>query len=346
MTKYLLCLSALLFITTAHADDAWFVELGVQTEQDYVSVPTGISPDGVWIVGWTSDSAQGHHRRAFRWNAVDGFSDVVSNDNQSAVSANSISADGIFVAGERANGAALWNADGEITELLPSEETARAVLHSIAADGETAYGSIVDPMSASSAFHWTSADGIQTLPGLCDSGCPARAIGQIAERGAIFGASDSHDCVHGEAVVWFDGGVTPLGALSGSTGSIPRASNSSGEVIVGESFYADGSRPTIWVGFASPEALPGPDGQSVVGGATTISDDGSVIGGFAEGIGACLWIEGVCQSVAHELAARGVSTEGWVLEEVVAANWNGTIILGVGAGSNGASRGWIAYIPR
>ena len=198
--------------------------------------------------------------------------------------------------------------------MLPSG-TANYVSSGVSADG-----SIVVGVSAGRPFRWTSATGLQALVVL--PGFPAAAAeGVSADGGTIVGRRFDPAAMTSSAFGWTAaGGMQDLGALPGGTGvSIALAASGDGSVIVGGADYANSfaeSKSFIWTSATGMQDV-GITGNSFANG---VSDDGSVIVGFANGT-AYRWtaanglqdlgtLPGFTSSVAEGVSADGTVVVG------------------------------------
>jgi probable HAF family extracellular repeat protein len=127
--------------------------------------------------------------------------------------------------------------------------------------------------------------------------------------------------------------------------------NADGTVVVGvgnaTGIIEEAFRWTQADGMAGLGFLPGGGLSEAVG----ANADGTVVVGLgtASGTGtnveAFRWTQaGGMQSVQTLLAAKGVSTTGWTLDDAQGVSADGQVIVGTGTDPNGRTQGWIARL--
>jgi probable HAF family extracellular repeat protein len=167
----------------------------------------GTSADGNVVVGWSSFPTT---TAAFRWTEIGGFQQLGPN----AVAATAVNAEGTVVIGTRttginAGGAFRWTETGGLQDLGALPGHTRAIATGISDDGSIVVGvsssdyialtgvggTLTYNESASRAFYWTAATGMQDLTQLLDdagvdmTGVTIAAATGISPSGAWIGGS-------------------------------------------------------------------------------------------------------------------------------------------------------------
>ncbi len=218
------------------------------------SQATGISGDGVTVVGW-SESTQftEAYGEAFRWTESGGMQGLgYLRPNGTFSKANAISRDGTTIVG-----------------LSQSDD--------ILGDVE--------------AFRWTQAGGMQALPGLAGGGLSDwdRAMAVNADGSVVVGKADVPGTTNSRAVRWVNGLVQDLGIIPGYARSLAYAVDDSGDVVGGATSTGQPTAAFVWTSGAGMMLLSGyldSHGIEVPAGyrleeVRAISGDGLTFGGFA-----------------------------------------------------------------
>jgi probable HAF family extracellular repeat protein len=345
----------------------------------------GISADGSTIVG-ESSSASG--TQAFRWTEAGGMvglGDLAGGEFESV--AHGVSADGSVVVGSgrsAASGAGReafrWTSSGGMAGLGDLDGGRfDSVAFGVSADGSVVVGSgqvsFAGSVSASSAFRWSSADGLvgigpdspfgPALPNL------SVAYGVSADGLTIAGRFSAPDPFQdAKAGRWTEaGGWSSYPGPSGSdAGGQAMAVSADGSVLVGS---VNAPSPAVsnnafrWEqggGAAFLHEVPD-DGTSPFGNtiASAVSADGSIVVGtaFAWGLPSDLgqrpglspftrpfvWDEvNGFRLLQDELVAMGVDLGGWTLLEAQGISADGSVLTGTGINPLGHFEGWVVIL--
>lgn len=289
----------------------------------YWSRATALSADGSTVVG-VSYGFDGS-RRAFRWSAVTGLTDLGSLNNATDNATMAISGDGSMSAGFsgsegfRATPAGLQNlghliAGGVNTPL-----------------GMSADGSLIVGSENSLPFLWRATSGISALPTL--AGAPSGQAGAISPDGTFIAGNLGLNLVR-----WI--GTTPsvLATFSSDLYVAGNSLSSEGTVIGGRVLRA-GANTTdaiAWVegvGVRVLPDLPGGDPNAALLGLTADGLTGVGIGSdIPFWTTATVWAaNGPAQRLEDILAAQGVDLSYWYsLDEAFAISPDGRFIVGSG----------------
>jgi probable HAF family extracellular repeat protein len=311
---------------------------------DNGSGAAGVSADGSVIVGYSSlqPYVGSATHQAFRWTSNSGMVALGHLPGDNASQACGVSADGLVVVGSSegftldAHQAFRWTASSGMVGLgyLPGGTNSSAT-------GVSSNGSVIVGTSSSSsgdqAFRWTAGSGmvgLGHLPG--DSG--SSASGVSADGSVIVGLSSSAS--GHQAFRWTAGtGMVGLGYLPGGTYSYAAAVSADGSVIVGTSSSASNSQAFRWTAGSGMVGLGYLPGGFYYSFATSVSGDGSVIGGTT-GIQAFRWTagSGIHSLYSAVLIANGIDPSGdWnTLYETCGISTDGNTLVGlVGQGDAG-----------
>jgi probable HAF family extracellular repeat protein len=239
-------LGALLAAGASAQNRPSFTGVGDLAGGTFDSVAEAVSDDGAVVVGG-SESAAGP--QAFRWTAAGGI-------------------------------VGLGDLPGGIFE---------SYANGVSANGSVIVGTGVNGADESRAFRWTSGGGLVQLNGFLCLGCPSHAFGNgVSANGLVAVGSGAQQIfiegVSVDAARWTGGGtsISNMGHLSGGgDASEASAASSTGSLIVGSSDSSSGIRAFRWTSGGGMVALPDVPGAQVNAGAMDVSDDGSVIVGFA-----------------------------------------------------------------
>ena len=334
--------------TTAHAQN--FQGLGF-VGADSVSRASGVSADGLVVVGLSGEQIVGSGAQAFRWTAATGMVGLGYlpgfPGNSWALATN---ADGSVIVGNAGSPdqAFRWTAAGGMVGLGSLPGGGNSLGSGVNADGSVVVGTAVGQ-----AYRWTSASGmvpLGTLPGRFRS----TANGVSADGTVVVGDSDcTHPAIcttNPEAYRWTAlGGMVGLGSLAPGTGSSANAVSADGKVVVG---YGR-TTPTVngifpeqafrWTAATGMVSL-GPGG-GVFTVANAVNADGSVVVGTGDGPFRWTAATGM-QLVQNILAANGENLAGWQLLTADSVSADGTVIVGLGVSPNASTHeAWIARIP-
>jgi len=330
--------------------DGAFTPLGDLSGGGFSSSANGISADGSVVVG-VSTSTNG--AEAFRWTAVGGMAGLGDLPGGSFWSfANGVSADGSVVVGRSvgANGyeAFRWTETGGMVGLgdLPGGVFSSEA-NAVNADGSVVVG-VGYTINGNEAFRWTESGGMVSLGDLSGGVIRSAAYGVNADGSVVVGVGTSAN--GNEAFRWTEaGGMAGLGDLpGGSFWSKAYDVNSDGSVVVGKSAGANGYEAFRWTEAGGMVGLGDLPGGAFSSEANAVNADGTVVvgqGTSANGLAAFRWTaaDGM-QTVTDWLVANGVTVAaGYTLDEALGVNADGSVVVGVGTGSNG-TEAWIARV--
>jgi probable HAF family extracellular repeat protein len=199
----------------------------------------GVNEDGTVVVGVgkTQQSPGVLRDQAWVWSAGSGvktplgFLNVPNPGNDSNVThriswANSVSADGVTVAGFSASNveqrAVRWELPSTVPQALSGDTTTGSLANAISADGRVVVGYAFTADFGISAFRWSANEGfvlLGDLPGV--QGPPtSQALGVSGDGSVIVGnGNSSANNFNGEAFVWDFGGMRPLKSALESAGA-------------------------------------------------------------------------------------------------------------------------------
>ena len=324
-----LALIALSMATTLHA--ATFEEVGAN------AFVAGCSDDGSVVVG----SANG---QAFRWTTGGGFQSI------GGFEASDVSADGNVIVGTILDGgiqrAAHWNETDTWTSLgdMPGGASCDAFLSSSWGTNED--GSVIVGLGWVAAcrahgFRWDSGTGMVDL-GSTVTDRSSRANDVSDDGSVILGWQDGSTGFR-QGARWIDGVQTLFYSLGDLEVGEAQAATPDGSIIVGGSTQT--SEAWRWTGGAYVEPIGNLPGFNFRSTAAAVSDDGSVVVGFA-GFGgdrdAFIWIEGQgMQKLDDYLVSIGImDAVGWDLATATGISADGTVIVGWGFDPGFALKGW------
>lgn len=334
--------------------------VGIQS----IEQASGLSSDGSTVVG--TAIADDRTRRAFLWNAGDGFRLIEGLPLGTTSSrALDVSADGTRVLGGTNEGIFLWDEStgARIVEPLPSAPAA-ILLSGLSDDGSTFVGTRGEDQSFSEreALIWNERDGLRGLSQLPGGPAMATATGVSADGSRVLIIAD--DGLGGaEAAIWDDvNGVRGLGDLDGgSFASSPLAISNDGSTVVGfgsiepsASGVDTGRRAMIWNEADGMRALGSLFGGLYDSVALGVSGDGSVVVGTDNDNArfglpsskAFIWDEANgMRALDVLLTSLGIDLTGWELLEATAVSADGLTVLGRASDPSGGIQHFIAVIP-
>ncbi|MEK6700644.1 MAG: hypothetical protein AABZ53_00115 [Planctomycetota bacterium] len=244
----------------------------------------------------------------------------------------------------RYSGAGTYQTLGTIGGFTESEG------HGVSGDGAVVIGNAHDRSFFSGvAFRWTESGGMQSLGYTRPSHFYSDATAISRDGETIVGYSLGGSTA--DAFVWTEsGGMT---ALHGIDGRNARAYGGSGtgSIVVGNSkFGANLNHAVMWRDGGILDLGVTPDMARSF--ATAVSDDGSIVVGYAEMLTdfndrACVWTQSTGMMILGDyLAASGVSTPaGWTYGGASAISADGRTIAGYGSFGNGHITGFVVTIP-
>ncbi len=315
----------------------------------------GLSADGRFAVGSSSNNTR---REAFRWTragGTQGLGDFAGGDFQS--SAAGVSAHGYHVVGSGVSGVAYdgfrWQG-GVMTGIgdLPGGSTESFALD-VSADGRVVVGySFTDVLAPNhrQAFYAVAGGpliSIGDLPG----GSFENYGFDVSDDGAVI-TGIGGSALGEEAFRWTLGsGLVGLGDLPGGVfGSRALGMSCDGSVVVGASETAAGTEAFRWTQAGGMISLGDLPGGIVYGTAEDVSGDGSVVVGFGAVAGgtndAFIWdAQHGMRNLRDVFVAMGMQgLQGWHLISAYAITADGLTIAGDGTNPEGGEEGWVAYI--
>ncbi len=213
-------------------------------------------------------------------------------------------------------------------------------------DDGTAVGLAYAADGTPSAFRWTAAAGMATLPVQRPANA-SRANGISGDGSTIFGWNDQDNGAR-TAVVWRNGVAGDLVAADGELPGEALAANHDGSVVVGASlFNAETGASEAWRWTAATGVEPiGFLGMMGTAFAFGTSDDGDVVvgaSGFGFNRSAVVWTPGSGMVLlADHAAAHGVTIPaGWTLITASAVSADGLTIAGWGLDPSSAMRSFV-----
>lgn len=330
-------------VLTASADPVAFQGLGFLSEPDAYTRAYGISADGSTVIG---GSAIGEYFWSFRWS--NGVMTALPKSNASNIAisqGHAVSADGSVIVGMEfdlgtyTTSGYRWSAmDG--LQILPYQ-TGVVDNNVGSADAVSADGSVIAGY-APSAFRWTTADSVTSLPHLPGGEDDySHAHGISADGTIIVGASDSTE---GEfAFRWTEVDGTQQLDIPDASWSDAMGISGSGTTIVGAFSLGASTSETAFawttLGVVTMSALSIDEGT--ISRATATSFDGTWAVGESAGR-AALW-DTRTGSVwdFNDIVASQTGFTGWTLETATGISADGKKIVGNGLDANGVPAGWI-----
>lgn len=330
-------------VLTATADPVAFQGLGFLSEPDAYTRAYGISADGSTVIG---GSAIGEYFWSFRW--TNGVMTALPKSNASNIAisqGHAVSADGSVIVGMEfdlntyTTSGYRWSATDGL-QVLPYETG--VVNNNVgSADAISADGSVIAGY-APSAFRWTTADSITSLPHLPGGEDDySHAHGISADGTIIVGASDSTE---GEfAFRWTEADGTQQLNIPDASWSDAMGISGSGTTIVGAFSIGTSSSETAFawtsLGVVTMSSLSIDEGT--ISRATTSSFDGIWAVGESAGR-AALW-DTRTGSVwdINDIVSSQPDFTGWTLETATGISADGKKIVGNGLNPDGTPSGWI-----
>ena len=302
----------------------------------------GVSPDGSTVVGYSRLSAGPFD--AFVWTRSGGMRSI--GDGSLSSSAAAASADGSVVVGFGAAGtrAFRWTAAAGM-EYLTTAHVNPGAAYAVSRDG-----SVVAGNDSLNAFRWTEAGGLQSL-GMGTFPSATDAWGMSADGSVVVGRAQPARAGY-EAFRWTEStGTVGLGVLPGGWHSEATAASADGSVVVGRSNTSDARFHAVrWTAEGGMQSLDGAPCGTMDSHAAAVSADGSVVTGmmnigFAPGQ-AFIWDEqrGL-RNLRDRLVTLGLNLDGWTLTEATGISADGTVLVGHGVNSAGATEAWLAVVP-
>ncbi|HLP83980.1 MAG TPA: hypothetical protein VK157_06485, partial [Phycisphaerales bacterium] len=310
-----------------------------------IGLPAGSSFSGASAVSANGSvvAANVDMERAYRWTSS-GLVGIGSLSGAAATSAEDISSDGsvivggaFFVVPEETARAHRWTAAGGFQDLGVLQGGVASVASGVSGDGNIVTGYSFDADFNTTAFRWTSAGGMQSI-GTLPGGAYSEGRKVSRDGGTIIGIAGTSD--GDRAFAWTQaGGMQNLGLLSPSDGaSSAWGVNADGTVVAGFS----GSNAVIWTNGIAQNIGMLPGATSAI--AYTVSDDGSLVGGysfFGFQATATLWSQQLgTVDLNTYLPTLGIDLSGWELDYTRDISADGTTIVGEGQ-YNGELRGWV-----
>jgi probable HAF family extracellular repeat protein len=350
--------AALLCAASAQAQYASFTPIPDLPGGTAFSRARAISPDGSAVAGISSST---NGEEAMRWAigaaASQGLGDLPGGPFASEAFGCNYNAGTVVGAATNASGnneAFRWTASTGMTSLgfLPSGGyVSRAFASSYtgtAACGENLFQptGVPPPLPVTQAFLWSTFNGMQGLGFLPGSSfySTARAMADSAVGTVVVGWAQDASGVNRPMVWTQQGGMRDLsnGSIVGTARAISPDAQwiVGGDSTTGHAFrYAFPSGPAQDIG-----VLPGRTSAIAV---SATYDGRRIYATCNGGPGqvACLWEEETgWATIADRLAAQGVSTAGWNLTVVLAADHIGATCVGYGINPSGQTQGWAATV--
>lgn len=317
---------------------------------------TGLSADGRTASGWSADFLYSH-QPGFTWSAATGlnnFGGLPGMPDQTYASG--ISGDGSTIIGgsnqppNTTERAFRYRAGSGLQALGTIGSFAVSEAHGVNNDGSVIVGSAHDSAYfSSSAWRWTESGGMQSLGYTRPSHFYSDATAISRDGKTVVGYSYGGSTT--DAFVWTESvGMTALRGIDGRNAHAYGVSGT-GSIVVGNSkFGANLNHAVMWRDGGILDLGVTPDMARSF--ATAVSDDGSIVVGYAEMLTdfndrACVWTQSTGMMILGDyLAASGVSTPaGWIYEGASAISADGRTIAGYGSFGNGHITGFVVTIP-
>jgi probable HAF family extracellular repeat protein len=353
-TNVRLHLAALLlavFSFSAQIRAARFIDLGVLSDPDAQSIPSGISADGSVVSGYISPQSGQDGTQPFRWTEQGGMIGLGQLNGSAYSLGLGISADGATIIGYSVGPGGIqafrWSAGTGMTGLakLPTTSTPVNVATDFSGDASTVVGYAWSSSTTLYAVRWPSDAVITPLSALPNGWLQATADAVSTNGKVIVGRMNQGNW--SQAFRWTqNGGVVGLGDLPGvpssSFSSYATDASADGSVIVGTGNSAhlpNAFRWTSSTGIVSLGALLGPEYASD---AYAVTPDGATVVGESANMAMRWTQQDGMQSVTDLLTFAGVDTSGWWLRSANAISDNGNVIVGWGVSPDGKVRSWLA----
>lgn len=323
------------------ASPSFFLGLGEVSEGYLLSAATGVSGDGLTVVGYRSVQ---RGSEAFRWRKDSGYVALGrQRDTRDSGAYACIPRGGVVV------GAAVYATGPEACRWTEDNRTDR--LGKLTGQGDSVAlaasedGSVVIGYSGNKAFHWTATAGMVELGPFPAGTRQSRATG-VSEDGSVVVGSFVTANQQQEAFRWTEAiGVSPLERLQQYRDASANAVSADGRVIVGVS----GDVACMWTESGGPTPLD--DSRHAVSAALAVSADGSVIAGFqrvGEGIRAAVWDAKHGFRPVHTVLANDLrlaeSLAGWTLSIATGISADGRVVVGSGINPKGRREAWMARL--
>lgn len=228
--------AALLMLTmAARAQQQPMEELGTLRDVFWSSA-AAVSADGTVIVGYNITTAGLH---AFRYDAVNGVTDLLTLNGGKTSFANSVSADGAVIVGHSTTPSGFYHAfryaNGQMTDIHNSQNGTSdySYANAVSSDGKVIVGESGDSTNSTHYAFRYDANGIFTNLGNL-GGLQSTAYGVSADGAVIVGSSSTGSGQQFHAFRYSNGMMTDLGTLGG-TSSYARNVSGDGTVVVGYS---------------------------------------------------------------------------------------------------------------
>lgn len=310
-----------------------------------------VSADGTAAVGYSQDINL--VSSAFRWTTAAGMTQLQGGGSVAlGISGDGQAAAGYFYNADHSE-AYRWTAAGGLQALGTGGFTSSHAL-GISADGDTVVGQLHGG-GQTQAFAWTELNGLIAL-GYFQGGTPFSTALDVSDGGIVVGfgrlATSETQAFFKDLAATGDP-IQGLGYLTGGDYSFANAITPDAAHIVGASTDATNAvRAVRWTasapGYGGPVALDG--GSSwYYSEAKGVSADGAiVVGSYKIAVGdtdyqAFRWADGgSMQSLDLWLAASGVDTTGWALNEAEGISDDGKTIVGYGQFNSSAYQAFLA----
>ncbi len=330
-------------LANANRNSARFIPLGDLPGGTFQSFATGISDDGLTIVG-SSNAAE--RTEAFIWTEELGLVSIGGVGTNGFTAAGSASADGSVVVGLTGESGPSHKVPFYYTAELGFQLLSGCGCNgpsyavSVSGDGKTIVGSKPEPGLGVFGYRWTEEIGPVSIGDLPGGNASSLALDVSSDGGTIVGVSDGNRAFRWAEDIGMVAIDLPMASASGVS--------QDGSAIAGTGFL-DGqgvvrwteSEGSVWLGH-----LPGLERPGSF--AADISADGSVIVGGSGNdfrFQAFRWTEAAgMQPIQGILENLGVDMTGWALRSASSVSADGSVIVGTGTNPDGNTEGWVAYI--
>ncbi|MCA9138916.1 MAG: hypothetical protein KDB00_19225 [Planctomycetales bacterium] len=348
---------------------AGFITLGDLAGGTFSSRATAITPDGNYVIGYSSVSSRGDH--AFRWAATTGMVDLGEIPGFGSlgqnIKARAVSADGSIIVGESSAGtipgtqAFRWTESDGMVGLGDLVETTagpfsrmRSFAYTISGDGSLIAGDSRHPVSGSTTpMQYTRADGMTGI----ELSVSNPANGANTVYGSTFDGSVLVGSINSvtsgklnEAFRWTaTGGIERLGFVDTGNISQAHAVTPDGAVIVGTARDPLQLHAFRWTDADGFDLLN--DGTVFqASGALAVSASGTTIVGTAHtfvsgGPNAMIWDnQNGMQLLSDVLAMQGDDLMGYTLIDATGISADGRTITGTAIRPGGGFEAYVAVL--
>ncbi|QDU56125.1 hypothetical protein [Aeoliella mucimassa] len=326
---------------------ASFTPLGVVPLDFPYSYGTGLSADGQTAFAYSAYNRSGsglNSNMPVRWTESQGLEELVDRSRGISGVTTRSNSDGTALVGYNTNAGAsgrtlpfLWTADSGYVELgLPHPLATFSFAFDVTDDASTVVGSY-NRNGTRIPLYWTESGGYQLVE--LPAGYGSTHFYGVSDDGSVV---IGHSVSMAQAFRWTDSNgfelLSTLGDDGGFVASQARNLSADGSVIVGSGELSEGDMAFRWTAETGMQPLGAVTDELVATGAFAVSGDGNVVGGSgrtASGVEGWIWDEthGV-QSLRQLLVDQGVDMDDWIISEVNALSYDGSVVVGTAASAS------------